>query len=369
MLPRMSANVPSRPLPPPSAPPSAPALPITHRHIEIFRAVMTAGSVTGAAQLLFTSQPTVSRELARMEMLLGYALFERTPGRVRPTARALALFDEVQRAYQGLDQVVARAQALGRAEDERLRVLTLPALAHALLPAASADWLAAHPQAQLTLTPQESPLLEEWMAAQRFDLGLSEVSAAVPGTQGETLAELDEVCVLPAGHRLLERQVLTPADFADERFVGLAADDPYRRQFDAIFAAAGVRRREQLETHSAIAVCALVQHGLGIALVNPLTARACAGPALHVRPFSVSVPFRIQALRPLNRPAHALTEDFVAALRRALAPALAEQNARTEDRPRPAFTPAAAPGPAPGAVFPGMSGEAADPRVAKAKRR
>lgn len=321
MLPHMSASA----LPGPTAS-SAP--PITHRHIEIFRAVMTAGSVTGAAQRLFTSQPTVSRELARMEMLLGYALFERTPGRVRPTARALALFDEVQRAYQGLDQVVARAQALGRAEDERLRVLTLPALAHALLPTASADWLCAHPQAQLTLTPQESPLLEEWMAAQRFDLGLSEVSAAVPGTVGETLAELDEVCVLPAGHRLLERAVLTPADFAGERFVGLAADDPYRRQFDTIFAAAGVQRREQLETHSAIAVCALVQHGLGIALVNPLTARACEGPALHVRPFFVSVPFRIQALRPLNRPAHALTEDFIAALRNALAPALAEQAER-----------------------------------------
>lgn len=308
------------------------SLPITHRHIEVFRAVMTAGSVTGAAQLLFTSQPTVSRELARMESLLGYALFDRTPGRVRPTARALALFDEVQRAYQGLDQVVARAQALGRAEDERLRVLTLPALAHALLPDASADWLGRHPQAELTLTPQESPLLEEWMAAQRFDIGLSEVSVAVPGTRSETLAELDEVCVLPAGHRLLERQVLTPEDFEGERFVSLSVEDPYRRQFDAIFAAAGVRRRLQMETHSAIAVCSLVQKNLGIALVNPLTARACAGPDLHLRPFSVSVPFRIQALWPLHRATHALTQDFIDAVKRALAPAMASQTASQASR-------------------------------------
>jgi len=300
------------------------SLPITHRHIEVFRAVMTAGSVTGAAQLLFTSQPTVSRELARMESLLGYALFERAAGRLRPTARALSLFDEVQRAYQGLDQVVARAQALGRAEDEGLRVLTLPALAHALLPQASADWLRQHPQARLTLTPQESPLLEEWMAAQRFDLGLSEVTASVPGTRSETLVELDEVCVLPAGHRLLEKSVLTPSDFEGERFVSLSAEDPYRRQFDAIFSAAGVQRRLQLETHSAIAVCALVQQGLGIALVNPLTARACAGPGLALRRFSVSVPFRIQALRPVHRPAHALADDFIQAVKRALAPAAAD---------------------------------------------
>ena len=38
---------------------------IQHRHIEVFRAVMTAGSVTAAAALLHTSQPTLSRDLAR----------------------------------------------------------------------------------------------------------------------------------------------------------------------------------------------------------------------------------------------------------------------------------------------------------------
>lgn len=291
---------------------------LSHRHIDIFRAVMTAGGVSAAAQLLHTSQPTVSRELARMESLLGYALFDRTPGRVRPTARALALFEEVQRVYEGLDQVIHRAQALGRAEDEHLLVLALPALTHALLPAASALWMAKHPLAALSLTPQESPLLDEWMAGQRFDLGLSEGSQPVPGTTGEVLAELDEVCVLPAGHPLLEKPVLTPQDFHAQAFVSLAPDDPYRRQFDAIFAQAGVERRLRVETASALAVCALVQEGVGVALVNPLTAAACEGPRLQIRPFSVSVPFRIQALRPQHRPAHALTASYLDAVRTVL---------------------------------------------------
>ena len=61
--------------------------------------------------------------------------------------------------------------------------------------------------------------------------------------------------------------MLTPQDFADQAFVSLAADDPYRRQLDAIFAAAGVRRRQTVETHSAVAVCAMVEQGLGLAIV------------------------------------------------------------------------------------------------------
>ncbi len=34
---------------------------INWRHIEIFHAVMTSGNLTAAAELLHTSQPTVSR--------------------------------------------------------------------------------------------------------------------------------------------------------------------------------------------------------------------------------------------------------------------------------------------------------------------
>ncbi|EPN17167.1 DNA-binding transcriptional regulator LysR, partial [Pseudomonas syringae pv. actinidiae ICMP 18804] len=75
---------------------------VTLRHIEVFRAVMTSGSVTEAANMLNTSQPTVSRELARFELLTQLKLFDRVRGRLRPTAQALSLFEEVQRAYFGL---------------------------------------------------------------------------------------------------------------------------------------------------------------------------------------------------------------------------------------------------------------------------
>lgn len=280
---------------------------IGHRHIEVFRAVMLAGSATGAAELLHTSQPTVSRELARLESLLGYSLFDRVQGRLRPHARALALWEEVQRSWQGLDRVVDRAVALGRPADaaQSLSVLCLPALSHALLPGAAARMLAAHAGARISVTPQEPPLLEEWMTAQRFDMGLSEQvsSATPPGTRSQLLLTLDEVAVLPAGHALAARPVLQLADFADQPFVSLSAEDPYRRQIDALFAEAGVLRQMRMETHSAVAVCAMVQRGLGVAIVNPLTALAVAGQGVVVRRVGFSVPFSVSLVLPLYRAA------------------------------------------------------------------
>ncbi len=275
---------------------------ITHRHIEVFRAVMTASSATGAADLLHSSQPTVSRELARLEALLGYALFERVQGRLRPNARALALWDEVQRSWQGLERVVERAVALGRSDAVQLSVLCLPALAHALLPGAAVRLLQRQPHARLSVTPQESPLLEEWMSAQRFDLGLCEQTTAPPGTRAELLLTLDEVAVLPAGHTLARRPVLHLEDFAGQPFISLSADDPYRRLIDARFAEAGVARQLRVETHSAVAVCAMVQQGLGVAIVNPLTALAAASERLVLRRLAFSIPFSVTALLPLYRP-------------------------------------------------------------------
>ncbi|WP_298211964.1 LysR family transcriptional regulator [Acidovorax sp.] len=288
---------------------------ITHRHIEVFRAVMTAGSATGAAGLLHSSQPTVSRELARLESLLGYALFERAQGRLRPNARALALWDEVRRSWQGLEHVVDRAVALGRDAAAQLSVLCLPALAHALLPGATARLAQGHAHLRLSVTPQESPLLEEWMSAQRFDLGLCEQTTAPPGTHAEPLLTLDEVAVLPANHPLARRAVLGLEDFADQPFVSLSADDPYRRQIDTRFAEAGIARDLRVETHSAAAVCAMVAHGLGLAIVNPLTALAEASDHLVLRRLAFSIPFSVTALLPLHRAPLPEVEPMLEALR------------------------------------------------------
>lgn len=288
---------------------------IHHRHIEVFRAVMTAGSVTAAAALLHTSQPTLSRDLARLEQLLGYALFDRERGRLKPTARARALFEEVERSFQGLARVIERAEALGRDEDAELTVLSLPALSHALLPAALATLLGSHPGARVDITPAEPPLLDAWMSEQRFDLGLAEQATPVPGVRVEPVLEADEVAVLPAAHPLAARERLALTDFAGQDFISLAADDPYRREIDARFDAAGVTRRLRVQTHSAVAVCELVRTGLGLAIVNPLTARACAGEGLAVRPLAVSIPYRVSALIPLHRPAQPLAQRLLNALR------------------------------------------------------
>lgn len=289
---------------------------ISLRHIEIFHAVMTTGNLTEAAALLNTSQPTVSRELARFEHLVQMPLFERVRGRLHPTAQGLELFEEVQRSYYGLDRIINAARDIRRFEQAQLSIACLPVFSQSLLPSVCKPLLDSYPSLSLHVIPQESPLLEEWLSAQRHDLGLTENSVTPAGTERHTLLTLNEVCVLPAQHRLASRQMLKPEDFHNERFISLSSNDSYRQLLDKLFDTAGITRDMVLETHSAASVCAMVRAGVGISIVNPLTALDYATSGVVVRPFSVAVPFTVSLIRPLHRPASALVDTVIAHLTR-----------------------------------------------------
>ncbi|TDM06301.1 MAG: LysR family transcriptional regulator [Ideonella sp. MAG2] len=288
---------------------------LTHRQIELFRAVMVAGHVTRAAEALHTSQPTVSRELARLEQVLGFGLFERIKGRLHPTPRAMALLAEVEQSFVGLDRIADAALALRDFAQGRLHLACFPALAQALLPEVLARYAERWPQASVSLSALESPALERALTEQAFDLGLSERPEAPPGCERLPFLAAHEVCVLPPGHALAAKPVLEPQDFAHQPFISLAPSDPYRQQIDAVFTQAGVQRQLRLETPSAASVCALVQAGVGVGLVNPVTAQAWQQQGgLEIRPFSVPIAFEVGLVLPQWRAEHPLRADFLSAL-------------------------------------------------------
>lgn len=163
---------------------------------------------------------------------------------------------------------------------------------------------------QLKYRAPESPLLEEWLSAQRHDLGLTETLHTPAGTERTELLSLDEVCVLPPGHPLAAKEILTPEDFHSENYISLSRTDSYRQLLDQLFTEHQVKRRMIVETHSAASVCAMVRAGVGVSVVNPLTALDYAASGLVVRRFSIAVPFTVSLIRPLHRPSSALVQAF-----------------------------------------------------------
>ncbi|MFS6823045.1 LysR family transcriptional regulator, partial [Staphylococcus aureus] len=70
------------------------------RYIELFHAVLSTGSLTGAANLLNISQPAASKALQQAESHLGFPLFSRVRGRLQPTQQALLMRHHIDRIMQ-----------------------------------------------------------------------------------------------------------------------------------------------------------------------------------------------------------------------------------------------------------------------------
>ncbi|MFB0690332.1 LysR family transcriptional regulator [Agrobacterium pusense] len=280
---------------------------LSQRQIEIFNAVMIYKSMTAAADTLGTSQPTVSRELRELENYIGFELFNRFGKRLSPTNQALLLHSAVSRSFVGMQEISRVALAIKQHNAAQLRIASLPAYAEAFLPLVAERFLKTRSQVHLSIHSLEEIVLRHDLTTQMFDIGLTEGSFETDDASAETINLGEVVCILPSKHPLTSRSILEPKDFQGADFVYFTQEDPYRRKIDQIFEAEGVSRRYCVETTTATGVCSMVASGVGVSIVNPLTASHYAGKGVALRRFSVRVPYHLNLWRPAKglRSAHA----------------------------------------------------------------
>jgi DNA-binding transcriptional LysR family regulator len=292
------------------------------RQVETFRAVMLTGSMTAAADKLHTSQPNVSRAIARLEQEVGFELFDRVAGRVLPTRGGEALFREIERAFIGLESVADSARAIRELGAGTLRIAAAASISQSVLPRALRIFSEKYPAVRLLVSTSESPTIANMVASGQCDVGFVSYFADKPGVVASVIHVQHAVCILPAGHRLARRKLVTPRDLRGERFISLPAGSSSRMAVDAAFAPG--ERIMALETTYASTIYGMVREGLGVSLVNPLVGHTMNTAGVATRPFRPNVPFTSHLLLPQLAPRDTHATHFVACMRsafKALSPA------------------------------------------------
>jgi DNA-binding transcriptional LysR family regulator len=279
------------------------------RQVEAFRALMQWRTVTRAAQALGVSQPAVSRLLADFEAKLGLTLFERRRGRLLPTTDAHTLHDEVERAFFGFERVAQAAAQIRAQRRGVVRVMASPDLSADFLPRVAAAFANEHAGVDLELLTGDATEIAGRVAAQRCDLGFVMQAVAHPGVRIESLGEWPLRCIVPRGHRLARKRVIHAEDCAGERFISFAAASEVRMRIDRLFAECGVARELGLEAALAQTVVTMVEAGMGVALVDTLTAQH-ASARVGVKRFGPTLPCAVYAVRGAQRTAEGLSDAF-----------------------------------------------------------
>lgn len=154
--------------------------------VQLFLAVAEAGSLSGAARRLSTTQPTVSRRIAELEERLGEALFARAVDGVTPTAFAERLLDPARRMAESAAELSRAAEGAETAPQGVVRITAPPGVAFDV-GAPFAAWLRGKlPQVRLEVVSTVAYLD---LARREADLALR--LAAPVGRELVTLAKLD----------------------------------------------------------------------------------------------------------------------------------------------------------------------------------
>ncbi|WP_445503008.1 LysR family transcriptional regulator [Microvirga sp. G4-2] len=282
------------------------------RQIEVFRAVMVTGSISGAARLLAVSQPAISRLLAYTEDRLGMKLFERVKGRVQPTPEARRLFAEVDQVHQGVVRVNNLAQELRERGTGGMHVVASPSVGQAFVPEAICHFRHHFPDVRVEfeiLTLQE---LVARVSANRVDLGLSVLPVDEPTIADTAIMKGSLRVIFRRGHELANLSEITPADLASYSLIGYGPQTPYGLHIERALSASGTSLRFDTVVRFTPVACSLVQAGAGVGIVDEFVIRGGTWPEIEARPFvphtQMHVHLVTSRLEPLSRIAQAFTK-------------------------------------------------------------
>ena len=254
------------------------------RHIEVFHAVYTSGSVTGAAAMLNVSQPSISKVLAHAELTLGFKLFERGRGKLAPTPEAIRLYPRVAEMFESLGEVRRVATNLRDSGTGRIRVASTPALGLELLPQLVATFMERNPEVVFEIETLHHTEIATALRESRIDLGMAFEPGKMPGIEQDPLAAGEFVLIAPKGMKIPGRKRFNLKNLSGLPLVSLSQRSPLGGLIHSRFDALEVTPKVVAVAETYHMARSLVGRGVGVALVDEWTANSDSAEPVQIYP-------------------------------------------------------------------------------------
>ncbi len=286
------------------------------RHLEVFHAVMQAGSVTGAAHLLNVTQPAVSNVLRHAEQQLKFKLFERIGGRLQPTPEACDLFPDVQEIFGRIDTLNRSVDDIRGGRAGRLVIAASPTFVNVYLPKVVASLHQPDSGVQVTIhSLPTATAIEERVARREVDIGLVYAPVMDPSVVVEEVARSRVVCAVSRKSPLARRKEFGPQDLAGHTVVATGPTTRIGKAIKETYGAHGLSMPAiAVEVNSSQTACLMVAEGIGIGLVDLATVHQYPLDDVEFRPFKPHIELRLCLIFPKDRPRSRLARRLSAGL-------------------------------------------------------
>jgi len=276
------------------------------RDLKYFLAVAQAGNTRRAAELVFRSQPTLTKAIDRLEASLDAKLFERDGRGQRLSAAGQALVARAGPLLHNADAVRHEIQSLGHGTAGLVRLGSGPLGAEYLLPRICGLLLAEAPDVQLNLTIRMNYELREELRDGRIDMVLGFVPEREDEFDCDTLLEDTVVVVAARNHPVFDQGRPTMESLSQYRWALPNGAVASRAWLDQAFTSRGLPPpTAQIETNSIPLVPQVIADTALLSFVSRRTLQANAdrlrevtlAPTTLVRNFGLTYP-RSKTLSP-----------------------------------------------------------------------
>ncbi|MEV6855575.1 LysR family transcriptional regulator [Streptomyces microflavus] len=247
------------------------------KKLRILRTLRDRGTVTATAEALLMTPSAVSQQLTNLARQLGVELLEPQGRRVRLTDAAHLVLRHAEAVFAQLERADAELTGYLRGEAGEVRVgafsTAVPAL---VVPAVRLLRAEGRPGPDVRVREAEAAQAYELLTAGEVDLALS-LAAHAPTARDPRfslfplLADPLDVA-LPAGHPLADAPALRLADLAADRWI-FGGSGPWSEITTAACEAAGFVPEQAHSAAGWTAILALVEAGMGVALVPRMASR------------------------------------------------------------------------------------------------
>jgi DNA-binding transcriptional LysR family regulator len=295
---------------------------LTLRQIEVIRAIMVTGTVTGAARMLNVSAPGISRLMKYAEQAIGLRLFDRRSGRYTPSPAAGAVFEQINAAYKKVEDLADTIANVKRGRSQWLRIGSVPSIANVVVPRAVARLRARYDRLKLDVSILKIEEAIDYLLLDKGDLVAMSYRFEHPGVAFEKLATGELFCIVPEGHVLAGRRSISAAEIVRHPLIGLDPADPYGAIMAGIFERQQLAYDIPIKARFGTTVCALVRAGLGIAVIDQFTIAHGGVPGVRVLRIEEPTVFQTWIASKVGRPTGAFARGFAEMLREEMAAAV-----------------------------------------------
>ena len=258
---------------------------VTHRMVEAFQAAMQHNGISAGADALGITQPAMSRLIADLQRSMGILLFAKNGRSIKPTQEAHALMAKVQQSFLGLEQIVDFSDQLRKQKLGQLSISAIPSIGHSILPAVIRQLREKFPDVFISLRVASYIEVARHVKTRQADIGLTADTLSLGDL--ETVAEFPSECVCIGTEKWLDPRSdhIHVGEFVNKPFI--ASSGTFQTRLNAWLSANGVQADAMIEASLFQSISDLCLEGLGIAVVDPMTAakhQKRGGVALPLRP-------------------------------------------------------------------------------------